>query len=318
MKNKKLSYLIVGALLLAVGSSIFITEQYWNGITSERLSNALKGMSVELYTSDFKISDIDDGIGSNVSTGYYSDDAYKNTSIEALSDDQVIGGISVYKNAIEIPSVNIAVQVNEGTDTKALHGGAGHFKDTSNIGENGNFVICGHASETYRCIFNSLDDVDLYDKIYAYDGGGTEYIYTVTEMNIIQPNDWSVVRDGLNSEDKLMTIITCCDNGQRRLVVRAQVLTDEEVEALIANRRALNLKTASNYNNLEQVSLLYEYFTNPNGLIVKKYDISNAVVKERNTTRYELYNTVLGDNIELKEHKYPSNYSINVGFSVKE
>lgn len=316
MKNKNLPYLIVGGLLLLVGISIFITEQYWNGITNEVLKDTIKDISTSLNSSDFDINNITDGVGSNVSSGYYSEDDFKNVSINALSSDQIIGGISVYKNAIEIPSVNIATQVNEGTDTEALHSGAGHFKDTANIGESGNFVICGHASETYRCIFNSLANIGLYDKIYAYDRGGNEYIYTVTEMNIVQPNDWSVVRDGLGSDDKLMTIITCCDNGQRRLIVRAQVLTDEEVEMLIANRRSLNLKAASNYNNSENVSLLYDYFTNTDGLVIKKYNISNAITKQRSTTRYELYNAVLENNIELKEHKYPLDYNINVGFDL--
>ena len=304
MKSKKLSYLIVGALLVIMGVLILVTEHYWNGITSKRVSNILKGVNVELNASDFRTE-------SDTSTKYTN-----NVKIEALSDDQVIQGISVYKNAIEIPSVNIAVQVNEGLDTEALHAGAGHFEDTANIGEDGNFAICGHASETYRCIFNSLDKVNLYDKIYAYDLQGNKFVYTVTDMNIVQPNDWSVVYDGADSNEKLMTIITCCDNGQRRFVVKAQVLTDEEVEALIATRKSLNLKTASNYNKLEEVSSLYDYFVNNDCLSLKKYCVSNAVIKERDSIRCGLYSAILGDNVKLKEHKYPINYNINIGFSI--
>lgn len=314
MKNKKLTYTIAGVLLLILGLVIFITDRYWDGISAERVAKAIKDIKVDLSSDDYGLSDT--SIGSNISTGYYTEEENLSVVLPVVTEDQILQGISVYKNAIEIPSVGIAVQVNEGVDRDALHGGAGHFEDTANIGESGNFAICGHASETYRCIFNSLDEIDMFDTIYAYDLNGNKHTYTVTNVNIIQPNDWSVVLEGQNSKDKLMTIITCCDNGQRRLVVRAQVLSDKEVESLIADRRSTNLKTASNYNKAIKVSSLYDYFTSNDNRVIKRYTINSAVTKDRDSTRKELYSPVLKDNVDLKEHKYPTNYSIDLGIGL--
>lgn len=315
MKNKKVSYFIIGLLLCIVGSAIFITEQYWNGVTSEKIDEALGDLSISLNSSDFKLDSFK-GL-SNVNTGYYTEENRNSVNLDVVTDDQILQGISVYKNAIEIPSVGIAVQVNEGTDVEALHSGAGHFEDTANIGEFGNFSICGHSSETYRCIFNRLDEVKLFDKVIAYDGSGKEFVYTVTDINIVQSNDWSVINN-YNSNEKEMTIMTCCDNGQRRLVVKAKVLTNEEVDALLISRRGTNLDSASNYNSLEDISLLFEYFSSSDKVIYKRYKCIGSDARDRYSIRYGLYNSVLLNNVVLKEHNYPIDYSVDIGFNINE
>ena len=118
---------------------------------------------------------------------------------------------------LDIPSVDIYVPVVEGIDGDNLHIAAGHFENTGAVGS-GNFCIAGHNSTIYAEIFNTLSEVEVEDKIYLInnDANHTTYTYTVSKIDIVEPEDTWILQD---YGDDRITIVTCTDDGERRMVV---------------------------------------------------------------------------------------------------
>lgn len=118
---------------------------------------------------------------------------------------------------LEIPNLNIKVPVMDGTDKETLSFAAGHFEGTGSVGK-GNYCIAGHNSTIYAEIFNELDKIQIGDEIYLIDNDDnrTKYIYVVSEYNIVNPKNISVLDD---FGDDRLTVITCTDDGKNRQVV---------------------------------------------------------------------------------------------------
>lgn len=134
---------------------------------------------------------------------------------------------------LEIPALKIRVPVQEGTDPEILSVSAGHFPYTGAVGS-GNYCIAGHNSTIYAEVFNDLDQIKTGDKMYLIDSGPnqTQYVYTVTEYHIVQPNQVEVLND---FGDDRLTVISCTDDGQARQVVVGileQQETDQSKNAL--------------------------------------------------------------------------------------
>lgn len=118
---------------------------------------------------------------------------------------------------LEIQNLNIKVPVMDGTDKETLSVAAGHFEGTGSVGK-GNYCIAGHNSTIYAEIFNELDKIQIGDEIYLIDNDDnrTKYIYVVSEYNIVNPKNISVLDD---FGDDRLTVITCTDDGKNRQVV---------------------------------------------------------------------------------------------------
>ena len=78
----------------------------------------------------------------------------------------------------------------------------------------------------YGEFFKNIDQLTLGDKIVLTDLNGVDYTYEVYESEVIEPTDWSVL-DAL-PEKQMLTLLTCEDNAQSRLVVRAIVTTGKK------------------------------------------------------------------------------------------
>jgi sortase A len=117
----------------------------------------------------------------------------------------------------EVPSINIRVPVQEGTDSKTLQVSAGHFEGTGSLGY-GNYCIAGHNSTIYAEVFNDIDQIQIGDEMYLIDTDEhrTRYTYVVTEYNIVDPHAVEVLND--YGDDRL-TVISCTDDGEYRQVI---------------------------------------------------------------------------------------------------
>ena len=138
--------------------------------------------------------------------------AYKHISRELYKQKLLKEGV-----ILEIPNLNIKVPVMDGTDKETLSVAAGHFEGTGSVGK-GNYCIAGHNSTIYAEIFNELDQIQIGDEIYLIDNDDnrTKYIYVVSEYNIVNPKNISVLDD---FGDDRLTVITCTDDGRNRQVV---------------------------------------------------------------------------------------------------
>lgn len=96
-------------------------------------------------------------------------------------------------------------------------------------GQNGNPVIFGHSTllwfynpRDYKSIFSKLPSLTIGDSIITKVDSIT-YTYKVYEMNIVYPEDLSVLRQ--QYDNSYITLITCVPPGTylKRLVVRAKL-----------------------------------------------------------------------------------------------
>lgn len=130
-----------------------------------------------------------------------------------------------------IPKLGVDIVVVEGTSSKALAAGAGHYPGTPLPGEEGNIGIAGHRNINGKP-FGALDRLRPGDRVELWTPVA-RHIYEVVEPLdghsnpwITAPNDWSVVAP---LEGSFLTLTTCHPYGtaKERLVARAELISTE-------------------------------------------------------------------------------------------
>lgn len=126
-----------------------------------------------------------------------------------------------YKNSslgrLEIPALDLNVRIYQGTDSKTLAKGIGHFEDTS-IWE-GNVCLAAH-NRGANSYFGQLHTLDIGDRIKLTTKLGTR-TYKVTDIFKVSEADRSGLAD---SGENMLTLYTCVRNqrDQRWCVIAAE------------------------------------------------------------------------------------------------
>ena len=127
-----------------------------------------------------------------------------------------------YKNGalgrLEIPALDLSVRIYQGTDSKTLAKGIGHFKNTSIW--NGNVCLAAH-NRGANSYFGQIHTLDIGGKITLTTRLGTR-TYKVTDVSKVSETD----RGGLaDSGENMLTLYTCVRNqrDQRWCVTAAEV-----------------------------------------------------------------------------------------------
>ena len=133
-----------------------------------------------------------------------------------------VSGDLYYKNGslgkIEIPTLGLSVRIYQGTDSKTLAKGVGHFEDTSIW--DGNVCLAAH-NRGANSYFGQIHTLDIGDKITLTTKLGTR-TYKVTDVFKVSETD----RGGLaDSGENMLTLYTCVRNqrDQRWCVTAAEV-----------------------------------------------------------------------------------------------
>ena len=136
--------------------------------------------------------------GSTVSGGYQPSVLFTDVS-----------GDLYYKNGslgrLEIPALGLSVRIYQGTDSKTLVKGVGHFEDTS-IWE-GNVCLAAH-NRGANSYFGQLHTLNIGDKITLTTKLGTR-TYRVTDVSKVSETDRSGLAD---SAENMLTLYTCVRN----------------------------------------------------------------------------------------------------------
>ncbi len=121
---------------------------------------------------------------------------------------------------IEIEALDVKYAVLEGTGNRELSCGIGHIPDTAGIGGEGNCVLAGHRGSRYGNYFKYLNELETGDVVRLTDKKGVQYFYEAESMEVVGPYENSVKDQG---EEKMLTLLTCENNGTMRLVVRCRM-----------------------------------------------------------------------------------------------
>ena len=114
-----------------------------------------------------------------------------------------------YKNGslgrLEIPALDLSVRIYQGTDSKTLAKGVGHFEDTSIW--NGNVCLAAH-NRGANNYFGQIHTLDIGDKITLTTKLGTK-TYEVSSVEKVSENDTSGLNPTANDQ---ITMYTCVRN----------------------------------------------------------------------------------------------------------
>jgi sortase A len=92
---------------------------------------------------------------------------------------------------IDIPAIDVDEYLVEGTGTKDLRKGPGHYPDTPLPGQPGTAAIAGHRT-TYGAPFRNIDDLRRGDRIVVEMAFG-RYAYRVERTKVVDDEDLSVL-----------------------------------------------------------------------------------------------------------------------------
>ena len=151
--------------------------------------------------------------GSSTVTVTGSQDTASSTGYTEVTDDLYYSG--GYLGRLKIPSLDVNVKVYEGTDSKTLAKGAGHFPDTSIW--DGNCCIAGH-NRGANCYFGAIHTLEPGDKITLTTKLGTR-TYEVISVSKVSETDQSGLAA---SKTNMLTLYTCVrDQRDQRWCVQA-------------------------------------------------------------------------------------------------
>lgn len=139
------------------------------------------------------------------------------------SDLAVIG-------TIVAPTVDMQLPIVKGVSNYALAVGAGTMKATQKMGE-GNYALAGHYFKNKPdLLFSPLYNTNIGDIIYVTNK--TEvYAYKIYKKEVIAASSVQIIQDPSN--ETILTLITCANDGVDRLAIQAEfveVSTFEEME----------------------------------------------------------------------------------------
>ena len=107
---------------------------------------------------------------------------------------------------IEIPQISLIANIAEGTTKEVLNKYVGHFEQTQK--EFGNIGLAAHNRGYEVNYFKNLRLLKKGDEI-KYKYNQFEKIYEVEKCRIIKDTEWEYLE---NTEDNMLTLITCVEN----------------------------------------------------------------------------------------------------------
>ncbi|MCR5521423.1 MAG: class D sortase [Lachnospiraceae bacterium] len=125
---------------------------------------------------------------------------------------------------ISCDKIDLCYAIVEGVEYANIGVSIGHFEESAGIGKEGNCALAGHNGGFYGRYFGDIKDLRKGDEIKLTDLLGQEFTYNVTKSFKCEPTDVEVVGE-LEEKGKFLTLVTCCENGTRRYIVRAKCTT---------------------------------------------------------------------------------------------
>ena len=127
---------------------------------------------------------------------------------------------------LRVPRLGMSILVVDGDEQEALALAAAHLSGTAALGSKGNTVIAAHRDTA----FWPLRNIKLGDSIQIKTS--RTYVYNVTSIRIVRPDDTTVLADRGGSN---VTLITCypfryIGSAPKRYVVQGDLLTGSNTQ----------------------------------------------------------------------------------------
>jgi sortase A len=209
------AFLICGVALLAIYGAVRI-----EGTLRSRA--AVKGFDAD-STSIVAGPDISQGPASQ-EVDFTPGDGHRVQAYKQSFPKQTGAPLAV----LRISKIRLEVPVFDGTDDRTLNHAVGRILGTARPGERGNIGIAGHRDGFFR----GLKDIAMGDTIELKTPKGID-TYTVEQINIVSPNDVTVLRP---RSVPSLTLVTCypfyfIGSAPKRYIVTASLFREKRSEA---------------------------------------------------------------------------------------
>lgn len=154
----------------------------------------------------------------NLTNNYSLYKLYSKYSKEATFENEILG-------IIEIPKISIKYPVFSRLDEELLKISPCRFYGKT-PNEYGNLCIAGHNYNNSK-FFSNLFLLNNGDSIFFYDNSKKKYIYTVFSFYEVTSSDMSPIFN-YDRFSKELTLITCNNINQNRLIIKAKQQKDLE------------------------------------------------------------------------------------------
>lgn len=177
--------------------------------------------------------------------------------------------VSIPKIGVKAPIIFLNTR-DEKTIQANLVNGVVHYAGTANPGEVGNSFITGHSSNywwikgAYNYIFLNLNKLVVGDQAVVYHNG-KKYVYTATEIKVVEPSDVSVLAQ---TETPTLTLMTCTPPGTnwKRLIVKMEQTSPKYTKPRLVTKQVTVNPTSlpsTDNNSLGAIFLkIMDYFEN--------------------------------------------------------
>ncbi|RIJ64609.1 class A sortase [Rummeliibacillus sp. POC4] len=125
--------------------------------------------------------------------------------------------------AISVPDVHMQLPIVYGISNINLTVGAGTMKQDQVMGQ-GNYSLAGHNMNNGKTLFSPLTKAQEGMKVYITDFRNI-YEYQISDMFIVKPTQVEVIQD--QGDEKLITLVTCNYNGEKRMIIRGKLIKKE-------------------------------------------------------------------------------------------
>ena len=128
--------------------------------------------------------------------------------------------------SLTIPRIKSTLPIIEGTGSKELKRGVGHYIGSVIPGVSDNSVLSGHRDSVFR----RLGEVKIRDLITIKNEYGT-FVYEVNKIRIVEANDRTVI---VPSKEAVLTLSTCypfrfIGNAPKRYIVQGWLVKGEPI-----------------------------------------------------------------------------------------
>ena len=119
---------------------------------------------------------------------------------------------------LEIPKINLETNILKEYSEEGMKVCASKFWG-ANPNEIGNFCIAGHNYEQEN-MFHHLIDLTVGDELYVLDNKNGKYAYTIYDIYKVKPQNTDPIKQDTKGK-RVVTLITCVNYSQNRLIVQA-------------------------------------------------------------------------------------------------
>ncbi|MGW1976484.1 class E sortase [Streptomyces sp. NPDC001889] len=154
------------------------------------------------------------------------------TGDRAVGGEAVAGAGGAIREVLRIPALGRtwSQPVYDGIGDRQLRAGIGHFPQTEEPGQTGNYAIAGHRSGISDPAFRDIDNIKRGSDIHVTTADRITYTYTVTRVRTVAPTDVDVIaqvpgKPAATPTKAKLTIVTCwpANGSSKRIVVEADL-----------------------------------------------------------------------------------------------